>query len=61
MESSQYLNLWRRKLFTGRGYPPKQLKSNEAVFNCVKRCPSTLGITSEAPDAKNFFSKPLHF
>ncbi len=53
-ESSQYLNLWRRKLFTGRGYPPRQLKSNEGVFDCVKRNNSTLGIASSMPNEKSF-------
>lgn len=44
MSSDQYLNLWRRKLFTGRGLPPKQVNSEELVIACVKKSPSSIGI-----------------
>lgn len=44
MSSDQYINLWRRKLFTGRGLPPKQLATEELVISCVKNNSSSIGI-----------------
>lgn len=44
MSSDQYLNLWRRKLFSGRGLPPKQVNSESLVLDCVKKNSSAIGI-----------------
>lgn len=60
MNTNQYLNLWRRKLFTGRGFPPTQVKSDMAVINCVKENEAAIGITSIKPNDKEIFQLSIN-
>lgn len=34
---------WGQQLYTGRGVPPKKLKSNQSVINIVSKNPSAIG------------------
>lgn len=47
MSSDKYLNIWRRKLFTGRGLPTKQVSTSSQVIDCVKQNASAIGIVSK--------------
>jgi len=55
MSADQYLNLWRRKLFTGRGFPPTQLKTEKDIINCVKENSSAIGIVSKKISNQEIF------
>jgi hypothetical protein len=47
MSRDQYLSLWRRKLFTGRGIPPKQVKNTEELYQCILKDEHAVAIVFE--------------
>lgn len=62
LTSDQYLNLWRRKLFTGRGFPPSLLKSKDEVIDCVHTDDQSIGILSKKIKLqKNLHLKEIKF
>lgn len=54
---SQLEAYWAKIAFTGKGYPPKQLKDDAAVINWVANNPSALGYVDSS--AVNDTVKPL--
>lgn len=62
LTADQYLNLWRRKLFTGRGFPPSLLKSNVDVIDCVNSNENSIGILPKKINLKkNLHQKEINF
>ena len=49
MNELQFANYWRIKLFSGRGYPPKEVSSDIEVLNIVASDPDAIGIVSTKP------------
>jgi hypothetical protein len=49
MDASQYLSYWRRKLFSGRGYPPKKIQGDEQIIEFVKKNDSAIAVISKRP------------
>ncbi len=49
MDASQFLTHWRRKLFSGRGYPPKEFKKSEMIVKYIESNPESIGIIAQLP------------
>lgn len=43
------LRYWQRKIFSGRGYPPLELPSDERVLDYVRRTSGAIGYVEELP------------
>lgn len=50
MESGQYNSYWRRKLFSGRGYPPRKSSSNQEIIQSIKGSSNAIGVLSQLPE-----------
>jgi hypothetical protein len=53
MDSNQFLSYWRRKLFSGRAHPPKQLEKDALIIEFIKSHPDGIGVISKVPKIKN--------
>ena len=51
--SSQYLNYWKKMLFTGRGEPPKKFKTSEELIAYVRKTSGAIGYTNDRRHTKN--------
>lgn len=50
--NKQLLNFWAKRVFTGKGVPPKALENDQAVISHVKTIPGGIGyIDSRSVDA----------
>jgi hypothetical protein len=49
MEPDQYVSYWRRKLFSGKGHPPKEFGSDAEALGFIRSNPSSIGVLSEKP------------
>lgn len=49
MDTSQFLSYWRRKLFSGRAHPPKQIKKIEEIIKFVEDHPDSIAILPLSP------------
>lgn len=50
MDSTQFTSYWRRKLFSGRAYPPKQFEKDDMIIEFVRKNNAGIGVISMAPD-----------
>ncbi|OUR97293.1 hypothetical protein A9Q84_13285 [Halobacteriovorax marinus] len=49
MDANQFLSYWRRRLFSGRAHPPKQLAKDDLIIEYIKNHPEGIGVISKAP------------
>lgn len=49
----EYTSFWRRRLFSGRGIPPKRFVSEQEVSQFVGNNPNGIGFVSNPPKDKN--------
>lgn len=49
MSPRQYNKYWRRKLFAGKGHPPKELENDTKIIDFVKKTDGSIGLLSAAP------------
>jgi len=42
--ANQFLDYWRRKLFSGRGIPPKRLNNVQEILEYVQNHPGSIGV-----------------
>ena len=49
MDEAQFLSYWRRKLFSGRAHPPKQLRRDENIIEFIQEHPEGIGVISSFP------------
>ena len=49
MDHTQFTSYWRRKLFSGRAYPPKQFDKDELIIEFVKNNVDGIGVISKLP------------
>jgi ABC-type phosphate transport system substrate-binding protein len=49
MDSAQFLSYWRRKLFSGRAHPPKQLSKDDSIIKFIQENPEGIGVISNFP------------
>lgn len=52
MEPDQYLTYWRRKLFSGKGHPPKEFSTDTEALGFIRSNPASIGVLSEKPKAQ---------
>ena len=52
MDSSQFLSYWRRKMFSGRAHPPKQLSKDDSIIKFIQDNPEGIGVISSYPNPK---------
>lgn len=52
MDSKQFLSYWRRRLFSGRAHPPKQLEKDDLIIEFIKSHPDGIGVISKKPKKK---------
>ena len=50
MDSTQFTSYWRRKLFSGRAYPPKQFEKDDMIIEFIRKNNAGIGVISKAPD-----------
>ena len=50
MDSTQFTSYWRRKLFSGRVYPPKQFEKDDMIIEFIRKNNAGIGVISKAPD-----------
>ncbi|MCB0385024.1 MAG: hypothetical protein KDD43_06500 [Bdellovibrionales bacterium] len=48
-ESTRYLSFWRRRLFSGRGVPPKQFQSEKELLEFVSQNEGAIAVVSTPP------------
>ena len=53
MDPTQFTSYWRRKLFSGRAYPPKQFDKDDSIIEFIRKNNSGIGVISKAPDKKS--------
>ncbi|WP_127714606.1 hypothetical protein [Halobacteriovorax sp. HLS] len=53
MDSSQFLSYWRRKMFSGRAHPPKQLLRDDSIIEYIQNNPQGIGVISSYPESKS--------
>jgi len=61
MSPRQYNKYWRRRLFSGKGHPPVELKSDIKVLRYVLKTEGAIAVISKLPKRKYkglFFFKP---
>jgi hypothetical protein len=51
MDSKQYVDFWRRKLFSGRGLPPRSFKSEKDLIHYVSENEGAIAVLSSRPGA----------
>jgi ABC-type phosphate transport system substrate-binding protein len=51
---------WQQRIFTGRGVPPPELASDEAVLEYVRRHPGAVGYVSVAAATSGVKVVPIH-
>ena len=51
MDQTQFTSYWRRKLFSGRAYPPKQLERDDLIIEYVKNNTDGIGVISKVPES----------
>lgn len=49
MDTNQFLAYWRRKLFSGRAHPPKQMNRIEDILKYIQENPKSIGIIPVRP------------
>jgi hypothetical protein len=52
MEPDQYTSYWRRKLFSGKGHPPKEFSDDAQALSFIRSNPSSIGILESKPDPR---------
>lgn len=50
MDSTQFTSYWRRKLFSGRAYPPKQFEKDDMIIEFIRKNNAGIGVISKASD-----------
>lgn len=50
MDTKQFLAYWRRKLFSGRAHPPKQISKIKDIIKFVEENPDSIAVLPEKPD-----------
>lgn len=59
MDKKSYTSFWRRKLFSGKGTPPKEFKSEAELILLLKKTPNAIGIIPIKPNIEeNIFIIP---
>lgn len=51
MDSKQYMDFWRRKLFSGRGLPPRSFRSEKDLIHYVTENEGAIAVLSSPPVA----------
>ncbi len=51
MDKTQFTSYWRRKLFSGRAYPPKQLERDDLIIEYVRDNTDGIGVISNIPES----------
>ncbi|MCB0366980.1 MAG: hypothetical protein H6624_00145 [Bdellovibrionaceae bacterium] len=51
-ETSRYLAFWRRRLFSGRGVPPKQFQSEKELLEFVSQNEGAIAVVSTPPSGQ---------
>ncbi|MBK7842103.1 MAG: hypothetical protein IPJ71_00190 [Bdellovibrionales bacterium] len=51
MDSKQYIDFWRRKLFSGRGLPPRSFRSEKELIHFVSENEGAIAVLSSLPGA----------
>lgn len=50
MSYREFSAYWRRKLFSGKGMPPKTFKEESEMINFIKKNESSIGVLPKKPD-----------
>lgn len=58
MDSEAFSSYWRRRLFSGRGYPPKKVKSDTDVLDYVRERKNAIGIIGMPPSGQDLVTLP---
>ncbi|OUR93584.1 hypothetical protein A9Q84_19135 [Halobacteriovorax marinus] len=61
MSPRKYNKYWRRRLFSGKGHPPKELENDKNIIDYVKKTEGAIGLISQVPstmDAGLFYFAP---
>jgi hypothetical protein len=58
MSPRQYNKYWRRRLFSGKGHPPKELENDTKIIDFVKKTDGSIGLLSALPKS---FEKNLYY
>lgn len=54
MHRDQYSAYWRRKLFAGKGYPPKEVASDEEALKVLRENGNSIAILGQKPAGADF-------
>ncbi|PIK15460.1 hypothetical protein [Halobacteriovorax sp. JY17] len=49
MDTNQFLAYWRRKLFSGRAHPPKQISRVQDILKFVEENPDSIAVLPKKP------------
>jgi len=49
MDTNQFLAYWRRKLFSGRAHPPKQISRVQDILKYVEENPASIAVLPKRP------------
>ncbi|ATH07669.1 hypothetical protein BIY24_06835 [Halobacteriovorax marinus] len=49
MDTNQFLSYWRRKLFSGRAHPPKQIQKVQDILKFVEENPDSVAVLPSRP------------